>query len=95
VIDRPDTRSRWRHTRVTRFALLMILVLFVLLQGSTGPAQTPHTVGGYDTTWVLCCGQDIDGKYFCTNRMREECQGIGGKEVASCEKCRKAREYTP
>ena len=80
---------------MTRVALLMILVLSVLFQGSIGPAQTPHLLGGYDTTWVLCCGQDIDGKHFCTNMMREDCQANGGREVSRCEECPEAPKYTP
>ena len=94
LIYRPDTKSRWWDTRLRRVALLLMPVLFVLFQGSIGPAQTPHLIDGYDTTTVLCCGQNLDGKPFCTNMMIEDCDDNDGREVSGCDECREAPDYT-
>lgn len=81
-----------------RMSLLIgILGMVSILFAAHSLSQTPYfgaAAGGYDTNYILCCGKDLDGKPFCTNMMRDDCETYSGRAVTSCSECLEAPDYT-
>jgi len=75
------------------FVALCLGSLVLLVSPSARP-DSLNWAGGYDTTYVLCCGRDLGNVPFCRNMRRAECDTYGGRSVLDCAQCREAPEYT-
>jgi hypothetical protein len=74
--------------------LLSVPICLVFAGTSLALSQTPQSGLGYDMTYVLCCGKDLNGKPFCRNMMHAECDTYNGKVIRDCAECREAPAYT-
>lgn len=74
--------------------VMFCLVLFAGLVSETSRSDSLHWAGGYDTTYVLCCGRDLENVPFCRNMRRADCDTYGGRSVLDCSQCREPPEYT-
>ena len=73
----------------------IVCVALLVAAGAEASRVIPQMGFGYDLRWVLCCGRTLEGKPFCTNLMKDECETYYGRVVGSCSECWEAPKYSP